>query len=442
MMERSKPRRARGRWILLTGIGVILAWFLRDVFEREAPRPPILLVTIDTLRADHLGMDGYPRDTSPNLDRFARDEAVWFEDAVASSSWTFPTLASILTGASPSSHRGLKFHDVLSDAFRTLPESLNEAGYRTSAVITHVWLHPRYGLMQGVGDVDLELLQEAVTTRYGTVTSHAVTDRALAWLDEHRETYPRTPWFLWVHYFDPHFVYLPHAEDGIDFGAGEMDLYDAEIAYTDRHVGRLFDGLRERGLWDETLVCVVADHGEKFGEHTGRQHGDDLYRETIRVPFGLKVPGVAARRVRQVVRHVDFAPTIADLLELPLPIHTEGRSLRPVMEGAALEFLPGLSEVSLFPHASWTALTTEEWKLTIGPGDGLDALEGFQLFHRPSDPGETTNLAAQHPELTQELARTLEQMRSTSQARHPGGPSPARALSTPQEDEALRAIGY
>ena len=408
----------------------------------SAPRYHVLLITVDTLRADHLGAYGYERETSPAIDALMRSASL-FEDTVASSTWTFPTLASVLTGASPPSHHGYRFHDKLDDSFETLPEILSREGYRTASILTHVWLHPRYGLMQGIGEVDRSLLDEQVASRYGTVTSHKVTDRALSFVDEHLETYPGTPLFLWAHYFDPHFSYLSHVQHGIDFGPEKIDRYDGEIRFTDRHIGRLLDGLRERNLLDETLICFVADHGEKFGERSGKHpHGDDLYVETLKVPFALSVPGVEARRIQSPVGHIDITPTICDFLELPVPSTCEGHSLKDLMNGEKVQERALLSEVALFPQKAWKAVTTSSWKLVIGPAADLGAQEPVQLFDRRNDPRETRDRSAEHAAVVTELRAELEKLRARSSLRAPGSLYKTRATPTQQEEEALRAIGY
>ena len=400
----------------------------------EAPRPHnVLLVTIDTLRADHLGAYGYERPTSPELDAFART-AVVFDGAHSSSSWTLPGVASLMTGYYTSTHRCWNGRSSLAPSFATLAEALGEAGYRTGAVVSHVFLDPRYGLDQGFEDYDDELVHATKEDSHTAISSPAITDKALGWLAERGDE----PWFLWVHYFDPHEVYQAHAGFSERFGVERpVDLYDGEIAFTDHHVGRLLDGLDELGLARSTIVALTSDHGEEFGDHGGTGHRATLHAEVQRVPLMIRAPDHAPRRDTSIVSLVDVAPTLLELTgSAPLP-NTAGRSLAPLLRGASVAPTPVIGELGMnvVMHESVIA---QDWKLIV---DAVE--ERVLLFDLAADPTEQHDLSAAHPQrveaLRHELRLATEAATVLGRA-HPAGDY-VQPL-TPRDLEALRNLGY
>jgi arylsulfatase A-like enzyme len=326
--------------------------------EKVAPLPSVLLVTLDTTRVDHLSCYGYERETTPNLDRLAR-QSVRFTRAWSTSSWTLPAHASLFTGLYPGAH-GAHYQNQgdavlgsvvpmpvaefvragrLDEEAWTLAELLASSGHRTAAVVAGPWLHRGFGLLQG-----FEFVDDAVSGFAGR-PAELVTDRAIRWLDEQG---PAQPWFLFVNYFDPHFPYTPPDEFRVFPGSrnrfqppttellrGERELsgserralvgrYDAEIRYMDHHLGRLLDAVHARG--EAALIVVTADHGEAFGEGGRHQHTYWLSDELLRVPLLIRYPDRrgAGTLDDAPVQLVDVLPLVADELGLEIPQRLDG----------------------------------------------------------------------------------------------------------------------
>ncbi len=300
----------RGRRSLVhpgSGSWLLLVWAL---LACGAPQPlddrtSLLLVTIDTLRADHVGAYGAEFAATPTLDQLAA-EGTRFDAAIAATPLTLPSHATLLTGQRPTTH-GVRHNGIhqLGDGVETLAERLTEEGFATGAVVAAAVLEARYGLAQGFGHYDDARGRAAGAGTFLERPADEVTDAALEWLAE-RET--RQPFFLWVHYYDPHADYRP-PEPHASAHAGRP--YDGEIAFVDAQLARLLAAIdRER-----TLLAVTADHGESLGEHGEPTHSHTLYDATQRVPLLLAGPGVpAARVVRDVAPAADVAPTLLALL--------------------------------------------------------------------------------------------------------------------------------
>ncbi len=271
---------------------------------RERDEPNLLIVSIDTLRRDHVTPYGYTRDTTPNLAKLAA-EGVVFEDAVSTTNWTLPAHMSLFTGLPPAAHGVEDDRGRLADEIVPLGEVLTDAGYTTAAITSHVYTDAKFGFGRGMDHFDTQPGRHAEDT----------VDRALDWLADNESKL----FFLFVHVFDPHWDFAP--PDGFADRFGQADpahgklrtlfpyfmpsrtmdpklkhdaiaLYDAEIAYTDHQLGRLFDQLRRRDLLDDTVVLVVSDHGEEFGEHGTFGHGTHLHAEVSRIPFIARFPSV------------------------------------------------------------------------------------------------------------------------------------------------------
>ncbi len=290
--------------------------------------PSVLLVTIDTLRADHVGAYGAKDVSTPHLDRLA-GEGVRFEQAIAPTPITLPSHASLMTGQYPPRH-GVRHNGVyvLGTRHPTLAERFAAAGHRTGAVVGAIVLAEHFGLARGFSHYD-DRIAGGGSSLSGFPERRAsdVTDRALAWLEQ-----GEGPYFLWVHYYDPHAHYAapePHASRFAD------RPYDGEIAYVDAELGRLLEAVERRD--DDTLVAVTSDHGEGLGEHGEKTHSILLYDSVLRVPLLVRGPGVAAGKViEDVVSLVDVAPTLLGLSGLdPLP-DVEGQDLsKRLLTGAA-----------------------------------------------------------------------------------------------------------
>jgi arylsulfatase A-like enzyme len=371
---------------------------------RGAP-PNVLFVSVDTLRADHMGVYGYERNTTPAIDAWAKG-AIVFDEAQASASWTLPGLASVLTSLYTSTHHCWKFNSRLDAAFTTLPEILTDAGYDTMCVTSHVFLARRYGLQQGFVHFDDEFAHP-LEDPTEVITSEMVSEKGIRFLDEKAATADKTPWMLWLHYFDPHGNYNVHEGISEEFGTErEVDRYDGEIRFTDLHVGRVLAKLDELGLAENTLVVFFADHGEEFMDHGGMRHGHALWRELVRIPLIVKAPGCAPRRVGDLVRSVDILPTVLDFIPpLRPPSDIEGVSLRPMLErgdGAGAEPLTALAEIRLQDFVALDSVIRGRWKMIVHA-----STETFQLYDLAADPLETTDVAAANPEVIEDLKRVM-----------------------------------
>ncbi len=418
-------------WLLL-GIGTCMdnraasQITVRPVPPALEDKPNILLVVVDTLRADALGSYGAPDDPTPHTDALAAEGLV-FEQAVASAPWTRPSFASLFTSTAPCSHQTFRKADSLPDELETLAEQLQLHGYTTGAIINNInvtaswgfhqgydtfeFLRPAYPLRaseasfqltvyQGVRRVWERLVQRKVVQRYYR-DAEEVTAEAEAWLLRHGSS----RWFLTVHYMDPHDPYFRHPYDGTAYGraehprpdpaeAGALEqLYAGEVTYYDEHFGDLLDWLEEQGLADNTVVVVTSDHGEEFGEHGGFWHGNRLYDETMRVPLILKVPDRTPRHVTDQVRLLDVAPTLADLAGAPHGRHWQGFSLLREYDLREERDRLALLEAD-FEGYQLRAVRDLEWKLIENqhgpPGQSRPAAE---LFHLASDPDEQEDLA-------------------------------------------------
>ena len=404
----------------------------------------LLLISVDTLRADRLSGYGYGRTTSPAIDRLL-GQSVVFEDAQANSSWTLGSFASMLTSTFPDTNGTHRYGFALDDSFTTLAESLAAAGYRTAGIASHTFFSAKYGLQQGFAEFDDELVNPETLYSHLVVTSPQVSDKALAWLDERTSPgEPAQPWFLWVHYFDPHNVYKPHEGFSQEYGLErESDLYDGEVRFTDHHIGRLLDALASSGLADRTVTVLVADHGEEFLDHGGTGHGKTLYREVQQIPFAIRAPGLAARRVPDLVQGVDLMPTLLELLGVERPDGLEGRSLVPLLSGHSIDPAPVLSNVD-YRGRSLRALIErhgdQDWKLIHETRQGAPG-EQLLLFDRVLDPLELRDVAGEHPEVVARMRAQLAELVARARARA-DAPRHEPVELSPAERASLRALGY
>ena len=394
--------------------------------DRIAARPPIVLVTIDTLRADRLGSYGSTRGLTPSLDAFAR-EAARFTAAVSQVPLTLPSHATILTGLHPA-HHGVRTNDGfrLAPAVPTLAESLKAAGYRTAAFIGGYPLRGSSGLSRGFDRYDDDFLAAPDATER---SADAVIQSASAWIDAHRAE----PFFTWIHLFDPHSPYTPPAP----FAAAHRDApYDGEVAYTDAALGRFLDRLRGLHLFQPAAIVIVADHGESLGDHGERTHGTFLYDATIRVPLLIKLPGrtaAAGRTVDAPVETADLAPTVAALAGAALA-RSDGLSLLPLVGGAAGDpdrpaYAESYYQNVLLGWSPLRAVRTARWKLIEAPRSELYDLE--------RDPQELQNRLGDRTALAAGLQRALIALEARG-----GSPHDARAAAAGDAAERLRSLGY
>lgn len=382
-----------------------------SIAERLARLTPadmnLLLITVDTLRWD-LHYAGNPRPLSPNLDRLAAQSVV-FDHGYALSSYTGRAVGPMMIGRYPTECvRDDQHFTRYAPANVFLAERLKANGFRTLGVASHFYFERRFGLAQGMDQWDLSA-RPANGEQETTSTDARVADRAIALLRA-QENLPGR-FFLWVHFFDPHKQYVPHPELP-SFGSGERARYDGEVAWTDRQIGRVIDTLDASTLARRTIVVVTADHGEAFGEHGMSWHGIELWEELVRVPWIMRVPGIAPRHVSIPRGHIDLVPTLLELLRIPAPDDTapdalSGVSLVPDLLGEPLPPRPIYIELPEGPYNSMRrSVIADGWKL-IERG-----ARRFELYHLANDPGERINLASSRPEQLTRMRSVLEQVRA------------------------------
>jgi arylsulfatase A-like enzyme len=433
-------------------VGVVLFSFPMSCTRAPGPPvPAIVLVSIDTLRPDHLGCYGYPRPTSPEIDLF-REEAILFEEAVAHAPSTLSSHASLFSSLLPPHHgASARNQSAIAPGVPLLAEVLRDAGFATGSFNGGGQLHPAWGLDRGF-DV-YESFAESDGDRLGEDTFRERLAAARGWLESVKDE----PFFLFLHTYEVHHPYTPEPErlalmesgyqgrlpgrisirvlekinDGVKaLRPGDLEhivaTYDAEISSADAGFGDLLALLRELGRYDSSLIVFTSDHGEAFGER-GRVgwHGDTLYDEQLRIPLVIRLPGgrLAGTTVKGQVRGVDLAPTVLSLLGLPVPRQFSGVALDLASRAA-----PGtgwaLAGIDGAPHA--LALRTPRWKWYEG-----------RLFDLVADPGERTDVASRHPGVERDLAGRLADL---VRSREPAGETPIEV----DEDlrERLEALGY
>ena len=413
----------------------------------ELEQPNLLLIAVDTLRADRLGAYGYERPTSPEIDQLLKSSVV-FEDAHSASSWTLPAFASLFTSLYPSTHGCWQFDNFLSPTFTTLPERLQAAGYLTAGIVSHIFLGRKYGLGQGFSEYDDSLVQPDFKNSHMQISSPTITDRALKFLNREAGRAERRPWFLFLHYFDPHIFYQVHEGISESFGVERnRDRYDGEIRFTDQHIGRLLDRMEELRFFQQTIVVFVADHGEEFREHGGVMHGRTLYTEIERIPLAIRVPGERPGRIRAPVRGVDLLPTLLDLLELPRGDQPMvGHSLVELVKGASPPDAGILMESRLdqLPNATLEAYILGKWKLIVKTPRREDQGRpvSVSLFDRKLDPAEQNNVAEEHPEIVSRMAERLRTAVSNAERAATLFQEGGRLNLSEEELERLRELGY
>ncbi len=387
------------RLAILTGF---LAQGISTHLSAGEDRRSLLLITMDTLRADYLSCNGSEIVETPNLDRLA-ENGVNFTRARTPIPLTLPAHASILTGSYPPVH-GVRDNGTyrLPGGELTLAEILEERGYETAAFIGAFVLDGRFGLGQGfdlyddqiAGDVSMLENLEAERDADAVVAAFS------EWLDGYDGD---KPFFAWVHLYDPHAPYVPPEPYRSRYAA---DLYAGEVAFADAAVGKLVTGLRSRKIFDSTLVAVVGDHGEGLGEHGEQTHSVLIYNSTLHVPMLLHAPGLIPRgkEVSHLVRVIDLAPTLLDYLGIA-PSLGQGTSLRPLVENGSIgDELTAYSE-SLYPRLNlgWSelrAIESGKYRFILAPRE--------ELYDLSEDPGETVNRVDSLPEVAVELRRRLE----------------------------------
>lgn len=408
----------------------------------------VILISIDTLRRDHVGAYGYPKPTTPALDRLAR-EGILAEDAVSVSSWTLPAHLSMLTSVLPGTHGGVDSRQGFNRSVPTVAGILKRRGYATHAVTSHLYVSKTYGVEDGFDSMNFRQDRPA-----RNVANHAM---------DLVDRFGDRPFFIFLHFYDPHWHYAPPPEALKIFEssyAGKLTgnlkdfqnlrpeqvtradldhlraLYDGEIRYTDDEIGRLIAHLKERDVLRNTMMLVTSDHGEEFLDHGSWEHQKTLYEEVVRIPLVVAGPGVAPRRETRAVSLLDVAPTILDFLKAGIPPTMKGVSLlQPVPEqretygetdqttdGARLSFLRG---------------GAESWKAILRSDPRKQTIRSSEWYDLAKDPGEKTNRPPAESLRAAIEARTRD---AALKSRSSAAGKPVEL--SPEQKENLRALGY
>jgi arylsulfatase A-like enzyme/Tfp pilus assembly protein PilF len=430
-------------WKIVPAIAFLTgyAWAATTVPAKRAASPPnIVLITLDTTRADRMGFLGSERGLTPNLDVLAR-QAVVFSHAYAQVPLTTPSHAAILSGTYPQFNHVSYMGDPLDKSLPFLPDILHLKGYRTAAFVGALVLDPKKlapGFERGFDVYDAGFHRR----RPGEDNYHSlerrgedVVNRAVAWLSKR----PPGPFFLWVHLYDPHDPYSPPEPYKTRYQA---DPYDGEIAYTDSVVAKLLRGLKTRGLFDSALIAVMADHGEAFGEHGEKHHGIFLYDETIHVPLLIKTPRQrSARKVVNQVGLVDVAPTILEAVKLPVPGAMQGMSLLRLMKSDETppasqdsNFTRPVYSESGYGHLSFGWSKLRAWR--TGKYLYIDAPQR-ELYDQTIDLLAAHNLVSDSKAVADTAAAQIAEFVRKTQAEKEG----KNSLSF-EQTENLHALGY
>ena len=436
----------------------------------EGP-PNIVLVVIDTLRADHLSHYGYHRPTAPALDGFAAT-ATLFTDCTSPAPWTVPSVASVMTGLHPARHRLHSLGFALPGDLITVAEVLRDGGWQTAAVSFNPAVRPDFGFEQGFD------LFEDHRGKFGAYPDVA---EMVQWVDAWLTEGPPQPFFLYLQPMNVHGPYkVPKEERSALLGRppsrqfryfrepmrsimrkGQLDLreqvdsayleslvdqYDTAVRYTTDQVARIFALLSSKGLFDNTLIILTADHGEELFDHGGFNHGTSMHRELLHVPLYVKMPGQReASQISAPVNLLDLFPTILDVAELRPQHRVDGRSLLPVLDdtssAAGLDGRSRVYQCRWRNHFVGSAISSEDFKLVKIDSNYERTSSGWRLYDVRSDPGETTNLAESRAEVLERLREKMD--RAISQYGENAGPKPEdRRHLFARDRERLRALGY
>ncbi len=425
-----------------------------------APKLNVIVILVDTLRADKIGTYGYTaRKTTPNLDSFAAGAQVW-EQAVSQDAWTVPSVASLFTGVDPQAHRTLNFKqgqkletDTIADSHDTLAESFKAGGYTTSAFIKSTVISTSHGFSQGFDTFEIVGGKDQA---WG-YSAKELNDVAIPWLTTQLKS--GKPFYTYLHYMDPHSPYKApepwyskykgsysgkmdgaHVQLDEAFKAGtltqadwdhELALYDAEVEYFDTEFGRLWGELQKAGAASNTLVVFTADHGEAFNEHKNVFHGN-LYQENIHVPVLVRGPGIKAGRMKHYAQVIDIAPTLAELTGVPKGKYWQGKSMVAAMAGGG-------------GHTNAVYSEYAGHRMVIEPSTGLKLILGDgapKLYDLKTDPLEKSNL---HDARATDVARLRPQLDTRFGAGQAIGQKLGKGKSegmSAEQCEMLKQLGY
>jgi len=444
--------------ILFVGIGYYVTE--HKIFSKNSN---VVLITIDALRPDHLSCYGYGRNTSPNIDAFAKD-GVLFTQAISQASVTIVSLASFVTAVYPTRHRIITQHlDYDRDFFYpTIMEILKRQGYEVATFFAHPLLNKIKWIKRGVDFHFQTKYYKGDSHQMNSYSATDLTNAALNWVLKK----PKNKFFIWMHYIAPHTPYLPpppydrlyvndeyynphktagfvdnlEGRGGIPPDAAiesisEVDYYiaqyDGEIKYADRQIGRFIKKLKELKLYENTLIIISADHGESLGEHNVYfEHAAGLYDESIKIPLIVKLPQEKFRGkiINRQVRAVDIMPSILDILNVKVSENIDGESLYPLITGRGVY----KSQYSFSKTAAMNSIRTEEWKLIY-----YEDNNSYELFNLKEDPQRLTNLYDDEGKIAQMLSSEMEEIASI-----PSDIKRGTEDIDKKAKEVMRSLGY
>jgi arylsulfatase A-like enzyme len=393
------------------------------------PKLNVLIIAIDTLRADRMSLYGYDRPTTPEIDAFATT-ATTYDRAITPSSWTRASFASYFTGLYPATHGCVNRDGQMSEGLHTLAERFREAGWGTASFYANANIAAEFGFGQGFDIYDSPPVNARYPRGIGMIDAISMNERIFSWL--HNERPEDKPWFMFTLYVDPHDPYLPHEE--YQFGEDQptkylngsrrvlraMDkgetkknveqikrinrnLYDGEVAFVDHHVGALLDELETLGLSDDTVVILLSDHGEGLWDHHNyRSHGEQVYQEQIHVPLIMRWPGrtTPGSRVEYEVGVMDVFGTLADGFDLAAPEEHQSKSLFQTTEGRPLYVDERVGRLHKRAVIDWP------WKLI------LNRMSPTELYNLADDPGERTSLVDLEPAVLARLTAMADSIKT------------------------------
>jgi arylsulfatase A-like enzyme len=417
---------------LVLGPVFLLIWLnvSGETSEQPPARQNIILVILDSLRADRLGTAGYPREITPFLDQLT-EKSVYFERAISPSSWTKTVMPSVLASLHPDSHGVRGINDVLAQEVLLLPEILKANGYSTACIHTIPWMTEDFGFNQGYDYFHYQRIEDGLN-------ADRMNEQALQWIDQQAQE----PFFLYLHYVDPHFPYDP-SPSFKRFGDEPVDRYDGDILFTDAKIGELYAELERRGLLESTWLVISADHGEEFGEHGGIYHGRTAYQEVLHVPLIIHHPTLlaSAKRVKTQVGLFDIAPTLLDLVGIPVAPGMEGASfasalLEPSIDLAEREIYSQVGLNDSAPGNNYLAISTPTQKYVVDLKNGKE-----ELYFTEDDRLEQRNVAPENESTLREFRNRVSAYIQQRNEKRAQLVQEKRDLD-PSTQERLKALGY
>jgi len=423
-------------------------------FCKRDTQPNIIFIIIDTLRADHTHMGNGERKETPGLKKLFENDSAFFGTSWSNAPWTLPSISSMITSKYPSEIGVVKRNSKIDEKFLTIAEELKKKGYSTHGVISHIFLKKKYGLAQGF-DTYVEIIDSSDKNLL-TITSPEVTSEALKIIEKNSGE----PFFMFLHYFDPHYRYIDH-DSGSDYKGAFLpgksdsakaeliknnrftgddlkyfrDCYRSEIRFTDSYVKKVIDELKVRKLYDNTLIVIVSDHGEEFGERGTLGHGQSLFNEQTQVPFILKLPKKSRNKLinKGIFSNIDISPTILDAAGIKIPGSFSGRSILKSSKRSETVFME-VNESKYDTLYNQCAIVHNGWKLIKDLETGK-----FELYDLSKDEKEKSNQRSSNIKMFFKLHKILKRyMKMIEENRYISG----KATLTKDEQKKLETLGY